>query len=380
MEKKKIIIKVAVFSVLVLLIIIASALYVTDSNFRLSVDKFFNKEVSENNLKTIEISSEDNPVVHAYDKYIVVLTKGVLKSYDKMSNNVSSLDINITSPMMSSNEKYLVVGENGGKNFCVIRENELLWQGSVDGAISKITVNANGYVSVIVTNTTYKSVVIAYNSDGVELFKTYLSSTYALSSDISNNNRYLAIGEVDYTGTIIKSKVKIISIDLAKNDPENSIINSYESEPGEVITSLNYQIGDNVYCMFSNYIQKVNHNENERIIDFNENTLFADIYAKNSLVVFEKQSSSLLNNEYQIKIINLSTKKESLYVEDLTLIKSLKTSGDNIVLNFINSVQVLTKKGWLSKKYTSTKEIKDIVVGEQIVGILYKDKIEIIDL
>ena len=52
----------------------------------------------------------------------------------------------------------------------------------------------------------------------------------------------------------------------------------------------------------------------------------------------------------------------------------------NIVLNFVNSVQVLTKKGWLSKKYTSTKEIKDIVVSEKIVGIVYKDKIEIIEL
>lgn len=380
MEKKKTIIKIVVLIVLILAIMIISSVYVTDSNFRLYVDRFLNKEVYENNLKTIEISSEDNPVIHAYDKYIVVLTKGVLKSYDKSANNVSSLDVNITSPMMDSNEKYLVIGENGGKNFCVIRENELLWQESVDGSISKITINSNGYVSVIVTNTTYKSVVIAYNPEGVELFKTYLSSTYALSSDISNNNRYLAIGEVDYSGTIIKSKVKIISIDLAKNDPENSIINSYESEPGEVITSLNYQIGDNVYCMFSNYIQKVNHNENERILDFNENTLFADIYTKNSLVIFEKQSSGLLTNEYQIRIINLSTKKETLYFEDLSLIKSLKTSGDNIVLNFINSVQVLTKKGWLSKKYTSTKEIKDIIVAEQIVGIIYKDKIEIIDL
>ena len=110
--------------------------------------------------------------------------------------------------MMSSSEKYLVVAEKGGKNFCVIYENELLWSGSVEGSISEININSNGYVSVIVTNTTYKSVVIAYNNEGIELFKTYLSYTYALCSDISNNNRYLAIGEVDYTGKIIKSKVK----------------------------------------------------------------------------------------------------------------------------------------------------------------------------
>lgn len=380
MERRKTIIKIVLISIISIAIIIISSLYVTDANFRLSIDKIFNRAVYENNLKSIEISSEDSPIVYSYDKYIVVLSKGVLKCYDKTAKNVFSIDVNITSPMMKSNDKYLVIGEKGGKNFCVIYENELLWTGSVEGSISEININSNGYVSVIVTNTTYKSVVIAYNNDGMELFKTYINSTYALNCDISNNNRYLAIGEVDYSGTIIKSKVEIISIDLAKNDPRNSIINSYESEPGEVITALNYHIGDNVYCVFSNYVQKVNHNGNERVVDFNENTLFADIYTKNSLVLFEKQSAGIFSSEYQIRIINLSSKKESLYFENLKLIKSLKTSGENIVLNFVNSVQVLTKKGWLSKKYTSTKEIKDIVVSEKIVGIVYKDKIEIIEL
>ena len=380
MERRKTIIKIVFVSILVFATIIIASLYVTDSNFRLSIDKMFNREVYENNLKSIEISSEDNPIVHSYDKYIVVLSKGVLKCYDKTGKNVSSVEVNITSPMMKSNEKYLVIGEKGGKNFCVVYENELLWKGSVEGSISQININSNGYVSVIVTNTTYKSVVIAYNDEGIELFKTYINSTYALNTAISNNNRYLAIGEVDYSGTIIKSKVEIISIDLAKNDPKNSIVNTYESEPGEVITAINYHIGDNLYCVFSNYVQKVNHNGNERVVDFNENTLFADIYAKNSLVIFEKQSSNLLASEYQIRIINLSTKKESLYFENLRLIKTLKTSGENIVLNFVNSVQILTKKGWLSKKYTSTKEIKDILVSEYIVGIVYKDKIEIIEL
>lgn len=380
MEKRKTIIKIIICSIIIMGIVIISALYTTNSNFRLLIDRMLNKEVIENNLKTIEINSEDNPKVYAYDKYIVVLEKGVLKSYDKTANVVTSMDINIANPMINSNGGYLVVAEKGGKNFCVIFQNEILWQSKIEGTLSNITVNPNGYVSVIVTNTTHKSLVIVYNNKGTELFKIYLSSTYALCSDISNNNRYLAIGEVDYSGTIIKSKIKIISVDLAKNDPKNSIVNVYESKSGEVITNINYQTGDNAYCMFSTYIERVNQNENERFIDFDDNVLFSDIYLKNNLVLFEKQSSGLFSCDYQIKIINLSTKKETLYFQDLSLIKSLKTSNNNIVLNFVNSVQVLTKNGWLSKKYTSTKEIKDIVVSDEIVGIMYKDKIEIIDL
>ena len=380
MEKKKSIVKIIIFSIIIVAIVILSALYISNVEFRGYIDKIFNREISENNLNFIEINSEDNPVIYAYDSYIVVLSKGVLKSYTKDGENIASNDISIASPMMSSNGKYLIIAEKDGKNFCVVYDNEILWQGSVEGNISKININPNGYVSLIVTNTTCKSVVIVYNQTGVELFKTYLSSTYALCTDISNNNRYLAIGEVDYTGTIIKSKVKIISIDLAKNDSENSIVNEYESDSNEIITNLNYQSGDNVFCEFSSYIQRVNQKENERILDFDDNMLFVDINLKNSLVIFEKVSSGLLTSDYRVRILNLNTKKESLYFQNLNLANSIKTSSNNIGLNFLNSVQILKKSGWLSKNYTSEKEIKDIIIADKIAGIIYKDKIEIIDL
>lgn len=380
MEKRKSIIKVSILVTFIIFLVILSALYITNVNFRTSVEKFFDKEVAENNLKSIEINSEENPIISAYDKYIVVFSKGVLKIYNQNGEVVSSNDINITSPMMQTNGKYLIIAENGGKKFCVVYDNQILWQESVEGSISKININSNGYVSLIVTNTTYKSLVLVYNQSGKELFRTYVSSTYALCTDISNNNRYLALGEVDYSGTIIKSKVKIISMDLAKNDAENAIVNRYESEPGEIITDLNYQIGDNVYCKFSNYIQKVTNNSNERVIDFTDKMLFVDINLKNNVAIFEKQSSGLLSVDYQVRIINLSTKKETVYFQDLSLINSLKTSKENIGLNFVTSVQILKKNGWLSKRYITGKEIKDIVISDDIAGIVYKDKIEIIGL
>jgi len=36
--------------------------------------------------------------------------------------------------------------------------------------------------------------------------------------------------------------------------------------------------------------------------------------------------------------------------------------------------------GWLKKKYSSNQEIKNIVLGNNLAGIVYKNKIEIIDL
>lgn len=59
--------------------------------------------------------------------------------------------------------------------------------------------------------------------------------------------------------------------------------------------------------------------------------------------------------------------------------KSIICYGNNIGINFGNEIQLVRANGWLIKKYTSEKEIKSLVLGSKIAGIVYKDKIEIIN-
>ena len=40
---------------------------------------------------------------------------------------------------------------------------------------------------------------------------------------------------------------------------------------------------------------------------------------------------------------------------------------------------LLIKTGSLEKTYMSNQQIKDLIIGDNIVGVIYKDKIEIID-
>ena len=55
-----------------------------------------------------------------------------------------------------------------------------------------------------------------YDNKGDELFKTFLKSTRVVSTSISEDNKYLAIAEIDTSGTIIQSNIKIISIENGK--------------------------------------------------------------------------------------------------------------------------------------------------------------------
>ena len=57
-------------------IIFTVAKYTTDEDFRHDIDtNWLKKQVSESKLNTIEINSDYNPSVYAYDKYITVLSK-----------------------------------------------------------------------------------------------------------------------------------------------------------------------------------------------------------------------------------------------------------------------------------------------------------------
>lgn len=374
-------IKVIVIFLLAILVIFVFARYASDENFRNKIDtKVLKKEISEENLNTIEIDSDTNPSIFSYDKYISILSKNVLTEYTSDGKIAAKFDVNISVPLVETNGKYMVLAEKDGQKMYLISGTSILWETTTDGSISRVNVNKNGYVSVILKNTIYKSVIAYYDLSGIEQFRKYVSTNYAVCTAISTNNKYLAIGEIDYSGTIIKSRITIISVELAETDPDNSIVYTYEAENGEIIIGINYQDKNTAICMFNNYIQKVSIDSNERLYDITNNDVFVDINTKDSFVILNKQSSGLFSYEYEITMKRTNSKSESLYILNSDLPKSVNVSGNIIALNLGNEVQIINSNGWLMKKYISNKQISSVVLGDSIVGIVYKNKIEIIDL
>ena len=307
--------RISILILIGVLFAILVARYVAEEEFRLWVDtNILKKELEQDTLSTIELNYDTTPSIFAYDKYVAVLNKNKLDLYTSDGTKNAELEVNISKPVTSSYGKYLVLAESNGSKLYLISGNSILWQKDVEGNVSRVSVNKNGYVSVVITNTTYKSVVVLYTQAGKELFKTFLSSTYAICSDISNNNKYLAIGEVDYSGTVVKSNVKIISIALAQSNPEKSIINKYESLNGEIVSNIKYQDKDFVICMFNKYIQKVGTQSNDRIIDFDNNSLFVDINLRDAVAIVKKQSSGLFSYEYEMQIKSTISSSENLYI------------------------------------------------------------------
>lgn len=216
---------------------------------------------------------------------------------------------------------------------------------------------------------------------GKELFKTYLSSTMAIDTDISNDNKYLSIAEINVTGTIIQSNIKIISIEKAGGDPTNSVIYTYNAQANKLITQIKYQDENKLAILYDDGIRILyEENETDAISFEKHKATFASIELNNYVAYTIEKTTGLMNTNTQIILKNTNgIEKENIYTAS-GVMKSLSTCGNNIALNLGSKVEFINTNGWLVKRYISEKEIKDIIVAEKVAGIVYQDKVEIATL
>lgn len=382
LNKKKLI----VFILIILIIVITISffvIYMFNAKFRNWADMHvLMKTVSEGQLSSIEIETDEKASIYAYDKYITVLNDNKLNLYNSSAKKVETLNININNPLFSSNGKYLVIAEKEKQKVYLISGTKVLWTTDIDGIISRINVNENGYVSIVCSGTTYKSVIIVFDQDGNQLFKIYIPNNSVVDSVISSDNKYLSFAEVDTSGTLIKSVVKTVSIKDAKNSLENSTAYTYEMPTNALIINLKYQGSKNLICMCNDGISLLSDGNMQQLMSFEEEGkryTFAGIDLINNIYEIEEISDGISNQVSKIKLINTGTKKINDYSIN-SIAKGTSSSGDNIAINLGTEIYFINTKGWLKKKYIANEEIRNIIVSDRIAAIIFKDKIEILVL
>ena len=378
-NKKKIII-ISIIAIILIAVITLAIVYTKNQQAREWIDRnIFRKEVMQDKVATIELNEQQNNIC-AFNKYIGVLNKATLNIYNQNGNSEAQLEIQISNPLFNSANRFLAIAENQGQKFYLIEDKETKWEAEVEGNIEQINVNKNGYVAVTITGTSYKTVVAVYSPEGKELFKTYLSSTRATDITISNDNKYLAIAEVDTSGTIIKSSIKVISIEKARTDPTNSVEKTYEGENDKLITNIQYQDKNKLICMYTDKITIIEDDQETNLVDNKDKkVIFQSVELTNNAVSVEEQSSGLFTANSQVNIVNVDNKQTKTYTAE-SVTKEIITYGNKIALNLGTEVEFISTDGWLIKRYVANQEITKIVMSDNMAGIIYRDKIEIVNL
>ena len=356
----------------------------TNEKCREIFDKYiFRKDVNSEDLPEIEISSLKNTSVFAYSKYIAVLHQNVLTLYDSSANKEQTLDIEISTPLFATNGNYLCIGEKEGNRVYLISNKNIIWQKEIEGNITDINVNKNGYVSIVISGTSFKSIVQTYDSSGNELFKKYLAKTNVIDTDISNDNKYLAFAEVNFSGILVQSNIKVISIeDAIQNAEEAEAIKYTHITPADnLIINIQYNNKNELVCMYDSHIDLFKEGQNTELVNFNsEKVLFADINLSSKFVKIIEKSTGIFNSEIELQIINDSnTQNINTYKIDNNP-RELYVADNMLAVNLGTSAIFINNNGWLVKKYHSSEEIQDIVLCDNIAGIICKKKVKVVSL
>lgn len=374
--KKKVILVIGIIVAIAVITVIS--LYVANEDVRDWMDEYiFRKNIVDENLPTISIENE-NASIYAYDNHIVILKDNKLTIYNASGKEETTINVQVNNPIFGSSGKYLLLADKGSQNVYLIYNTSLQWQKTMEGNVSYITVNKNGAVGVVLTGTTYKSVIVMYSITGNEEFKTYLSSTVATSLAISNNNDYLSFAEANTSGTVISSVVKTISVEKAKNTPTEAIIYTYNQENNSLIISIEYN-NDNLICQYDNSVYRLKDGNSEKILDVDNNTLFLDIKLADYISKIQENQSGILRSEYEVKIINEKNSSENTYLLE-QMPSGLYCSDNILAVDMGNEIIFLNHSAWLLKHFTSRQNYKNIILGDSVAAIVYRDRVEIISL
>lgn len=366
--------------VLILAVVIIFSLYIAEEGFRKWVDiNVLRKDISSESVATVDLNVDKNNQIVCYNKYIGILNEKNLKIYNLTGEAITDISVNINTAIFSTNDRYLAIAEKNGQELCVISDKTYLWSQKVDGEIQQICINKNGYVILVTTDTTYKSIITVYDNSGKQLMRSFLSSSRVTDVSISYDNKYVAYAEIDTSGTLIKSSVKIISIEKAQSNSAESTIYTKEAETSKMILKIQYQENGELVCVYDDSINIVKDGYEQELIKKEDEATFVSGNLGNSIAYIKEEQRSAFNSSSTLNIVNTSSKQTYKYNFG-EIAKEMYTTGNVIGINIGTEIYFIKTNGMLIKKYTSNQEITNVMITNNIAIIIYKDRIEVINL
>ena len=372
---KKKVIKILSFGILgalIIFIIVVIGIYIGNREARNYIDRnILGKEVTSKELPQIML--EDNSDVYAYGSYVAVLNNNLLTIYNKNAKKITNIDVSVSSPKFASCRDYLLIADENDSKIYLIHNSSLEWQKSIEGKVSELTVNNKGAVAISLTETTYKTVIIMYDITGKESFKTYLSTSSVTDLDISEDCNYLSYIEISTSNIYVDSCVKTISVEKAKKDPANAIIYTYSLD-NKTTLLINIKYNNQKLILYADDgIYLLEKGNSTKLEDIKNGTTFASINLDGFYAIINN------NEDCQLQVSNVITGKKSTYIIN-DAVKSMYTNKNIIAINTGNKVEFIDTNGWLIKRFIATQNFKQIIIGDNLITIVYKDKVDVIGI
>ncbi len=306
---------------------------------------------------------------------LVVVGNNYIRGFDANGKENFDESVSIKNAVTSAKGDYCIVGEKEGSKIYMINANAKIWESEIQGSIYAVSVNKNGYSAIIYKQTGYKTLIKVLSPQGEEVFTSYLASTYAVDAEISNDNKTLAIAEINTEGINAESDIKIIDINRLEQDNVKAI----PLDKASLITNIEYTNKNDLLIQTNNNIQLFD-GENLSAISgkFSDDTYFASIENFSEAVLIDRVENGLFDVKYKVEVLDTNGNKKEHMLERLPTM--VKVQKNRIAVMAENQLLILNANAKLIKRYEVTGSVKDICLfdeGESL-AIIYRDKIEFI--
>lgn len=309
-----------------------------------------------------------------------VVNSGGIMGYSETAKEVFKKDISFKDVVSTFAGEYAIVVDKSSANVIVINKSEMVWETSIGNAtILGATINKNGYSAVIYSQAGYKSLIKVFSSTGKELFTNYLASTYAIDVAISNDNKTLAIAEIDTNGVSLTSGIKLIDIQTVSNNK----VQKFDFDTEELISDIEYDENNELVILTDLNVKLLKNNKISELINYkNENIILVNISNHKNLVAIKVVEESLFNTKCEVCVYNLKDNKNIKSYEIDESPNNVVTNNDIIAVDIGDKIIFLNGSANFLKKCEYKGQLKNIQLlnnGKTAV-LIFRDTAEFINI
>ncbi|MBQ9314545.1 MAG: hypothetical protein IJ220_06090 [Clostridia bacterium] len=367
--------KVKFVTIIIIIFLIVSLL--TFLNYDKIIDFFTNKqwEIADS-IGKIEYENYVDAFNTNSDFFIINGTE--IQGYSDTVKKVFEKSISFKDVLSKTAGDYAIIAEKNSTDVFVINKDEEVWNTSINNAsILGVSINKNGYSAVIYSQAGYKSLIKVFSSAGEELFTNYLASTYAIDVAISNDNKTLAIAEIDTNGVSLTSRLKLIDVQSAS---ENNV-KKIDLDGDELISDIEFDENNHLIVLTDvNVIVLKNENILELINFKDENIINANISNQKNLVAVKLNEESLFNVKCELCIYNFNDSKnvKTYMIEETP--NRVVTCNDVIAVDTGSKIIFLNSSANFLKKCQYNGQLKNISLFDngKTAVLLFRDTAEFI--
>lgn len=345
-----------------------------------SISKYFHNKEWEIAETVGTVMTSNYFEVDGTSSHLLVIGNNYITGYANNSKEIFDESVLLKNAVSSTNGDFCIVGEKDGTKVYLISGTTKLWESEIQGNILDVSVNKNGYSSIIYKQTGYKSLIKVLNPDGEELFTNYLASTYAIDSELSTDNKTLAIAEINAEGIMVQSSIKLV--DMTNVTDENVTKISLENDI--LITNIEYNDKNQLLVLTDVGASIVDNGALIPIVEkFDNNTTFATIENKSEVIEVVKVENGLFDVSYKVNIYHYKEGNVSVNSYPIKYLPSIVTSeGKYIALLLDSELIVINTNGRLikhSEVIGNVKNIRFFENGNSLV-LIYRDKIDFLKI